>query len=105
MCIECWKESIVIGAEECGLQLTKEQVECLAGSVEGTFENYSLAHSYPSPSDIAQTNNDVWERKYKELETKFRLYKQEAECAVKTILEMPSHAEISIENDGVIRHI
>lgn len=38
-----WKECISIAADECGLALTDEQLDYLAGSVEGGFENYDMA--------------------------------------------------------------
>lgn len=50
--MEYWKECISIAADECGLVLTEEQLECLASSVEGGHENYGMAFGYdciPNP--------------------------------------------------------
>lgn len=41
-----WKECISIGADEIGLTLTDEQLNHLAESVQGGFENYGMAHGY-----------------------------------------------------------
>lgn len=53
-----WDECISIAADECGLVLTKEQLDCLSGSVRGGHENYSMA----SGDDVASSN------RYAELE-------------------------------------
>lgn len=49
---EYWTECISIAADECGLALTKEQLECLSASVRGGHENYGMASGY----DVASTN-------------------------------------------------
>ena len=50
--MDYWKECISIAADECGLVLTEEQLECLADSVEGGHENYGMAFGHdciPNP--------------------------------------------------------
>jgi len=44
--MDYWKESISIAADECGLTLTEEQLDCLAGSVEVAHDNYGMAHGH-----------------------------------------------------------
>ena len=44
-----WREWITVGAEECELTLTQEQLACLACSAEGGHEHYGIA--FPSPPD------------------------------------------------------
>lgn len=53
-----WEECISIAAEECGLDITKEQIEFIAGSVESGHENYGMAYgSYCIPNPL-QIEND-----------------------------------------------
>ncbi|MER9196401.1 hypothetical protein NKI13_24470 [Mesorhizobium australicum] len=47
-----WDECISIAADECGLTLTKEQLDCLSGSVRSGHENYGMA----SGNDVASSN-------------------------------------------------
>lgn len=50
-----WKECISVAAEECGLVLTDDQLAFLTESVQGGFENYSMAFGHediPSPADV-----------------------------------------------------
>jgi len=49
---EYWRECVAIGAEECGAKLTAEQIDCIAGSVQGGHENYGMA----SGDDVASSN-------------------------------------------------
>jgi len=46
-----WAESMAIAAEECGLVLTPEQLECLAGAAENSHEHYGQAFYSPPASD------------------------------------------------------
>lgn len=52
---EYWKECVEIAADECGANLTPEQIEHIAGSVEGWHENYGMA--FDSPSSGGCTSN------------------------------------------------
>jgi len=42
-----WIECITRAAEECRASLTTEQIEWIAGDVEGCHENYGLAYDQP----------------------------------------------------------
>lgn len=56
--LEYWKECIAIAAEDCGLELTDEQIAYLAESVQGGHENYGMAFGYdaiPCPADTQAT--------------------------------------------------
>jgi hypothetical protein len=50
--MDYWKECISIAADDCGAVLTEEQIECLASSVSGGHENYSMAFGH----DVADRN-------------------------------------------------
>jgi len=50
--MDYWKECISTAADECGLVLTEEQLECLSVYVEGSHENYGMAFGHdciPNP--------------------------------------------------------
>jgi hypothetical protein len=50
--MDYWKECISVAANDCGLSLTEEQLECLVGAVESGHENYRMALGYndiPNP--------------------------------------------------------
>lgn len=47
-----WSECISIAADECGLSMTQEQLDCMADSVKGGHENYSMA----SGDDVFSAN-------------------------------------------------
>lgn len=51
---EYWKECISIAADECGLVITDKQLNELADSVQGGYENFDMAFGY----DVASRN---WE--------------------------------------------
>lgn len=63
--IDYWRECVAIAAEECGATLTKEQIDCIAGSVQGGHENYGMAFYQPSSSDFYQPKIDNLERELK----------------------------------------
>lgn len=56
--MDYWKECISIAADECGLSLTDEQLECIAGAVEGGYENYGMAFGYDCIPNPLQSEND-----------------------------------------------
>jgi len=50
--MDYWTECIEIAFEESGIAATKEQIENVAGCVEGAHENYGMAHGHdaiPNP--------------------------------------------------------
>ena len=50
--LDFWKECIGIAADECDLQLTNEQLTCLAESASAGHENYGMAFTIlPIPTD------------------------------------------------------
>lgn len=55
--IDYWKECISIAAEDCGLKMTDEQLDMLAGSVESGHENYGMAFYSPPAGEHIVTEN------------------------------------------------
>jgi len=100
-----WQECIFIGAEECGLTLTDEQLECLAGSAEGGHDNYGMAFYSPPSSDRLNAIESEWKAKYAALQKEFDAYRGNAETAVKKALRQYNDASVSIGDHGeVFRH-
>lgn len=52
---EYWDECISVALEEAGLDATREQIELIAGQVQGAHENYGMAFGHdciPDPSAL-----------------------------------------------------
>ena len=59
-----WTECIETAADECGLLLTAEQLECLAGAAESGHQYYGQA--YPSQSPSLDTETERLRRELKQ---------------------------------------
>lgn len=102
---EYWIECVSLGADECGATLTKEQIECIAGSVQGGHENYGMAFYAPPASDRYNQIEREWKAKYDALERAFEAYRDNAEKAVKKALRQYSDTQVIIGEHGeVFRH-
>lgn len=87
------------------MSLTDEQLTCLAESVSGGHENYGMAFYSPPASDRYDDIEREWEGKYKELQSEFDKYKNNAEAAVKIALNQHCDSSVSIGEYGeVLRH-
>lgn len=60
-----WEQCIMEAAEDCGANLTQQQVETIASWVKGCHENYGLAHYTPSASDHYQQEIDRIKREHR----------------------------------------
>lgn len=100
-----WKECISIAADECGLSLTPEQLDCLASSAEAGHEHYGMAFYSPSSSERLSEIESEHKARYKRLEAEFERYRNNAETAVKQALRQHSDAQVTIGEHGeVLRH-
>lgn len=100
-----WTECISAAAEECGLTLTPEQLECLAGGAEGGHDNYGMAFYSPPWSDRMGDIEREASDKLKRLQAEFDAYRNNAETAVKLALRQYDDANVSIGEYGeVFRH-
>lgn len=103
--INYWEECIQLGAEECGLTLTNEQVNSLAQSAQASHENYGLAFYSPSSNDRLDEINREWEQKFKTLKSDFEKYRNDAETAVKKALGQRNDSLVDIgENGQVVKY-
>ena len=100
--LDYWKECISLAAEDCGLELTTEQLTCLAENAEAGHENYSMAFYSPPSSDRLYAIENEWKAKYKELEKDLAKYKQNAETAIKKALRCYSDSNVSIGDHGAV---
>ena len=100
--IEYWKECVSIGADECGAELTDEQLDYIAGSVEGGHENYGMAFYSPPASDRLDSIEREWEAKYKALQKEFDKYVGDAETAVRIALRQHRDTKVSIGERGEV---
>jgi len=99
---EYWKECISISADECGLSLTDEQLECLASSAEGGHENYGMAFYSPPASDRMNEIEREWKMKHAALQREFDIFRGNAETAIKKALRQRSDANVSIGEYGEV---
>lgn len=97
-----WEECISLGAEECGLRLSAEQIDCLAESVMSGHENYDMAFYTPPSSDRIYSIEKEYELKLKRLQTEFDAYRCNAESAVRQALKQPKHSSLSIGSDDQV---
>lgn len=103
--LDYWKECISTGAEECDLELTGEQLECLAETAQGGHENYGMAFYSPPASDRLNDIEDEWRKKYNDLQADFDRYRDNAEKAVGRALHQYDDANISIGDHGEVYRI
>jgi len=103
--IDYWKECISNAADECGAELTHEQLECIAASAESGHEHYGMAFYSPPPSERLDEIEREWKKKYDDLRAEFDRYIGNAETAVKRALRQHRDASVSIGAYGeVTRH-
>jgi hypothetical protein len=69
-----WSECIAQAADECDLNLTIEQLECLASAAESGHEHYGMAFYSPPDSDRISDIEREWKAKLKTLEQDHEKY-------------------------------
>jgi len=100
-----WQECMAIAAEECGLTLTQEQLDCLANGAESGHEHYGMAFYSPPASERLSEIEDGYKAKLKALQAEFDAYRENAETAVKRALRVHRYDNVSIGQHGeVLRH-
>jgi hypothetical protein len=97
-----WIECVEIGADECGAALTKEQIEYIAGSVQGGHENYGMAFYSPPSSDRIDAIESEWRAKYNELKKEFDKYRENSESAVHRLARLHRDTSVSIGDYGQV---
>lgn len=102
---EYWKECISQSAEECGLKMTDDQLECIADSVKSGHEHYGMAFYSPPDHERRDDIEKEWKAKLKDKDEEIESYRRNAETAIKQALRQHSDANISIGKYGeVFRH-
>lgn len=100
-----WSECIALAAEECGLALTPEQIECLADGAESGHEHYGMAFYSPPEGDRLADIEREWKKKVADLEARLATYRDNAETAVKQALRLRRDDHVTIGSHGeVLRH-
>lgn len=97
-----WIESVEIAADESGATLTKEQIEYIAGSVQGAHENYGMAFYSPPSSDRLEAIESEWRAKHAALQKEFDKYRGNAEGAVHRISRLHRDTSVSIGDHGEV---
>lgn len=97
-----WSECISIAAEECGLNLTLGQLECIAKSVECAHDNYGMAFYSPSANDRVIDIEREWKARLKAQQEDHARYVANAEEAIKRALKVDG--SVSIEPYGRVLH-
>lgn len=103
--LQYWAECIGEAAEECGLKITKEQMDCLASAVEIGHECMGMAFYSPPASDRISVVEREASDKLKLLQAEFDAYQENAETAIKRALNQHDDARVGIGRNGdVLRY-
>lgn len=97
-----WTECISAAADDCGLKLTTEQLECLVETVKISHENYGMAFYEPPATDRIAEIERQYEAKLQKQQAEHDKYVRNAETAVKKALRTHSDAKIFIEDHGSV---
>jgi hypothetical protein len=99
-----WEECVACAADECELVLTKEQLQCLAGAVEGAHDNYGMAFYSPS-SDCGPRVSEserALQRRYDALKKELETLRMNSSTAIKQALRLRSDDNVSIGEYGEV---
>lgn len=100
--LDYWKECIAMSAEDCGLNLTDEQLEVLAEGAERGHEHYGMAFYSPPAHERMDDIEAEWKAKLRAKEQELERYRANAERAVKQALRQHSDANVSIGEYGEV---
>lgn len=91
-----------IAAEECDLQLTVDQLDCIANAAKMGHEHYGMAFYSPPTRERIDSIESEWKARLKRLQDEFDAYRNHAESAVKKALHIHRDARIAIEQRGEV---
>lgn len=102
-----WEEAVSIAFEEADAWsayagLTKEQRDHIGESLQGSHENYGMAHYTPPASDRLNQIEREADARLKALQREFDAYREDAETAVKRALRVRSDASVAIGKHGEV---
>jgi hypothetical protein len=100
--LQYWADCIGEAAEECGLKITKEQLDCLASAVEIGHEYMGMAFYSPPASDRISVIESEASDNMKRLQAEFDAYQRNAETAIKRALNQSDDAQVGIGQNGEV---
>jgi hypothetical protein len=100
--LQYWEECILLGAEECNLNLNAEQLNSLATSAMGGHENYDLAFYSPHAIDLMRSFEKAHQDELSKLKSELNEYQIAAGEAIRKSLKLPVYAKVQINKDGSI---
>lgn len=107
MSAEYWEEAVAIAFEEAGAWpayegLSQEVRAKIGEALQGSHENYGMAHYSPPASDRLNQIEREADAKLKALQREFDAYRDDAETAVKRALRQRSDASVAIGRHGEV---
>jgi hypothetical protein len=97
-----WLETVEIAASECGVMLTGEQAEYIAGAAQNAHENYDLSFYSPPSSERLNSIESEWRARHAALQREFDAYRENAERAVHRIARVGRDTSVSIGDGGEV---
>ncbi len=96
-----WEECVAEAAHECGVVLTKEQLESIASSVQSSHDNYGMAFYSPPSSDRFLEIEREHKKEIKRMEDEHRReldsYKEQAEDTIRLTRNLLYRAREELE--------
>lgn len=101
--MDYWDECIAEAFEDAGIEATADQIETVAGWVEGAHENYGMAHGYDAIPNPLSSEVEKLRRQIKELESqhKHQLYGIKKGVAIRRRV---SPHDVHIDDDGDVTY-
>ena len=98
-----WKECIQDAADECGLNISAEQISSIADSVRIAHENYDMAFYRPPSTDRISVLEEEKRIAVRQKEDELLRYQMLAEKCIKKSMGLRQDEIISIQDDGSVR--
>lgn len=99
---EYWEECIANAAEECGLEMTTEQLDEVAAAASEGHEHYGMAFYQPPDNDRIRDIERGHEATVKRLEDELETYRDNANTAIKQALRVHRDDSVSIGEYGEV---
>ena len=103
--LEYWRECISNSAESCGLSVTTEQLDALAGDVASSHDMYSEYSGSPGWGDRLAEIEAGYKKKLADAEREFDKYREASETAVRRALKIHPEDRVVIDKDGFVNRL
>jgi hypothetical protein len=100
--IDYWKECISVGAEECGLPISQEQIDYIAERAMYAHEEYGMAFYTPPATDRVSDMKREFNEKIEKEQRENERFRKNAENAIKSSLKLSQDSRISIDDNGEV---